>query len=328
MLANSGTSWMWFNPGTLVLANLALGVAEGVAIAAVWRVPFARSVACMVAANVISCLAGAALLAVAGLADITIVNVHAWLLAGLGATFVLALLVELPFVHSALAVVPRAKVWRRAAVATASVHAISYPLLLWLAGDTSHVRLFTDWSVVPVEKLAQPGTHVVFYVDPNGAQVRRRDLVAGGDVVVGTWEASPGDGPLFLQSQPDGSSSLHVWRQGEHSAMVLAGLHGLEVAARERTRTEARLAAPSLAPESPWQFQSYAHVLRCVGEGQQRMLVTRTPLVTWWPSDVTHIAGDLVLVALSDQICLAKASTGEIALVARGRWPTIAAVRR
>jgi hypothetical protein len=43
---------------------------------------------------------------------------------------------------------------------------------------------------------------------------------------------------------------------------------------------------------------------------------------------VTHIAGDLALVALSDQICLVKASTGEIALVTRGHWPTIAAIRR
>jgi hypothetical protein len=282
MLANAGTPWMWFEASYVTLANVGLGLLEGVLIAAVWRVPFGRCILVMLIANFASSLAGAGLLSLAAFADITIVNVHAWLWGSLVALFLLTLLVELPFVGYALSHTWRGAVCRRAARATLTVHAISYPLMIVLGWAAGGLNLLTDWSVVPVEKLAQPGTLVVFYLDRTGTQVLRRDLVAGGDVVVGTLVPRVDNGPLFLQSQREGSSSLHVWREGEDSETVATGLQGLEVTAAERTRSEARLAAPALAPQSPWRFEtSFYHALVCEGPGQRRVLHAHTVFVKW-----------------------------------------------
>ncbi len=318
MLANAGTPLMFFGFFYVTFANVALGLLEGAMLAAIWRASFVRSVLIMVAANLVSSWVGALYLNVVAGTDLTIANVQAWLWVSLAVMFALTLLVELPFVRWTLATPssrqrPRPGIpalWRLAMHATLCVHAVSYPLML-AAAWWSGVQLLPDWTVVPVAQLAQPGTHVVFYMEQHGTKVCRRDLVSGGDTVVGEVPSLDG-GPLFLHPDADGVMRLCAWLDHETST-VIARVPGV--------------VAPTL--DSPWKFTGHFWgYLLCEGPGQQRLLSGETPLSQWWQIHAQPIVDDVAFVTMSDQICLLKASTGEIALVGRGRGAVVAAVRR
>lgn len=323
MLANAGVPALWFGFFFLTAANLLLGLVEGVAIAGAYRVGFRRAVVAMIAANFASSWAGYGCVLVPT-ADLTIENVHVWLGTTVAALLGLTLVVELPFVRWVLS--PRVPAWSHAARVTLVVHAVTYPLLLLCAWRSSELSLLTQWHVVPVAQLARPGTHVVFHVATDGEEVRRRDLATGPEALVGTLPAEFLGGDLFLQARPDGAASLHVWAHREDSATVCSGLSAL---ATPTPSPAGWNDIPSLTGDSAWRFRLTEYgTFVAEAPRQRRVLRLETPLAWWRVHAATHVADDLVLVSLADQICLVKASTAEIALVARGHAATIAAVRR
>jgi hypothetical protein len=312
MLANAGVPALWFGFFFLTAANLLLGLVEGVAIAGAYRVGFRRAVVAMIAANFASSWTGYGCVLLVPTVDLTIANVH------------VTLVVELPFVRWLLS--PRVPAWSHAARVTLLVHAVTYPLLLLCAWRSSELSLLTQWHVVPVAQLARPGTHAVFHVATDGEEVRRRDLATGSEALVGTLPAEFLGGDLFLQARLDGGASLHVWAHREDSATVCSGLSAL---ATPTPSPAGWNDIPSLTGDSAWHFRLTEYgTFVAEAPRQRRVLRLETPLAWWRVHAATHVADDLVLVSLADQICLVKASTAEIALVARGHGATIAAVRR
>jgi hypothetical protein len=324
MLANAGAALLSFHVIELLVASLLLGLLEGGVIAVACRVGFDRAFRGMLVANFASCWWGTLHLRLVQAADITVENAHAWLWSTIAGLFVTTLLVEVTCVRWVL--LPRAATWRAAARATVLVHVVSYVLLLWVAWSPSGIGRCLEWNVVEVAALARPDTHVVFYIATDGEEVRRRDLASGVETTVGTVpEPFRWGGALFLGAQADGAASLHVWDEDDASATLATGLSGLVVPTPSPANW---MRVATLTPTSAWRFENDFLSVAATRNGVRRELSFHWPLVVWWPRQSTQVADDLALVTLGDQICLLKASTAEIALVARGHGATIAAVRR
>ncbi len=308
MLANMGSPMMWSEFFALTVGNVLLGCIEGAYLVGRARVPVLRSVGVMLAANFVSAFLGAFLLRLNADVDFTIENVVAFLVLGVVATFVLTVLIEWPFVKFVLA--PTRATSRRALMATLQIHAITYPamLALWLfSGDFA---LFRHWDVVAVERLLPTTRHELFYVVGN--RVVRRDLAGGEMTTVATLTMDEVYGGLTMRVDSGGGAVLEcvlsrAYPQAATSRTLLSGLLGLEP----------RPVTPSLP-----------HFADREQRGSLVDLHLETGCASWSAGDSIQLSDDLHLVEFGgDQLILAKPSSREIALVARGRRPAAAAVR-
>jgi hypothetical protein len=342
-LANAGTPLIWAQVFHLLFGNALIGLAEGLVLAALFKIRRGRAVGWMIVANYASAWAGGALLLerLAPLVPVDLGNLRLWFWAFVGLAFMVTLIIEFPLVRLALGRRPNG--WRLAVRGTLIVNAISYPLLFgwyWLASGTS---LLTSVSVVRAAELGSAPEYVLYYLTMDGA-VMRSDLTGAGKERVAMLGTVARNDRLYVRQGAAGGFDLFAVqisenRSKQRTVPVLQNF-AANAAIDERMRKlegqEADMswynfgAVAKLGVDSPWSMRVgfwAVEGISCRREdtGERFRFSLETPFVQWRVRNATQLKGDLVLFQLGDdQICLLDPFGKRIALVTRGQGPVVA----
>ncbi len=341
--ANAGTALIWAEAFHLLFGNAIIGFAEGLVLAALFKIRRGRAVGWMIVANYASAWAGGTLLLqrLASQVPVHIENLRLWFWAFVVLAFATTLAIELPFVRLALGRRPNG--WRVAIRGTLIVNAISYPVLFgcyWLASGTS---LLTSVSVVRAVELHPSTDYVLYYLTRDG-DVMRSDLTGGGREKVAELGTVEHNDRLYVRPDAAGGFDLFAVqisenRNKQRTVPVLQNF-AEDAAIDERMRRleaqEANMSwynfgkVPKLGVVSPWAMRVGFWAVEGISgyredSGERFWYSLETPFVQWRVRNATHLKGDLVLLQLGDdQICLLDPFEKRIAPVTRGQGPVVA----
>ena len=335
--ANTGTALMLSTGIHLAFGNLLIGLLEGLALAALFKLPALRATLMMIAANYASAAVG--VLCGSLVLDSEHIRLGtAWIyaLVALPVAYLITLLSELPFVSYTF---PANRRNLRATLrASLVVQTATYvPLVVWY-GFVSFTSLYTDAEIVPLARMSLPDEAAVAYLsvddgevilrrlagderrrlaEPRQAAVESRLVVRPSDKVTETWDLVLHSGDRthdavrrvhadFLTAEEAGDAGGIVWN--EHGPRWWGSVHKL-----------------GSAIESGWSFRTNVWGVGLSGrhtDGRRVHLAWETPAGMLPARYATHLPGDVVVFQLGqDEICVFDPETGQLALVGRGRCP-------
>jgi hypothetical protein len=343
-LANAGTPLMWVGMFHLALGNLAIGVVEGLLLAAIARTPKTRAVALMVAANYFSAWLGwVAIPGFNALFDTWIepepplLHLETRLAVVASATFLLSVLVELPFAFVALRSTTRS-IGARAA-ANVGVQAITYAALAFLYARVSEASLLTEWTRVrDAAELSPPKGFTVYFIGPDNASLWSVPVGSGSPTNLDTgtiFPNPPGEDLAIAASQDERGLSLLLLNEPRPIPLV-TGINGT-------------LPEPPFDPDDwgdrvrfrAFPLQTGVRPLRWVGtplrwsgiaafdpgtHNQEVSIAYEVPTERWAGRSITVLPDGSVVFAFGQQICLltpdrriAPLAVGSAPIVIRGR---------
>lgn len=329
----------------LFFGNTLIGTIEAVVFAALIKSSAWRALFPIVVANYASAWIGG-LLIVKGLAStlpITVENLGFWFAFLVVAGFVITLAIEYPFFW--LAAPASGRPWRRLLPAVVVVHAVSYAALALVYFLVSGTSLLTSAKVVALGQFDLPAHHELYYISTSGHQVLRAPLNnPSTPVVVANVDATRADDRLFARPRADQGFDLfiylepiqdHVYRE----ALVLerfAAVGSVDWKMAEGDVREADGTWFSFGPVSKiggvsdWEFDAGFWGVEGLSGGNTKTgervhLALETPLLTWQIRNAVQIPGDYVVAQVgADQICVFHLPSRRVALLARGKGPTVA----
>jgi hypothetical protein len=204
VLANPGTAIVFVVLAHLLVLNLLIGVVEGCLLAMIVRIRFIRAVAIMILANYVSAWIGAFLLGWIAPSvyrawdpDPPLFHVRLAFLLVLALSFVLAVVIELPFVRwaaraearprlcrraVALEPIPKEKLSRRRLLAACTLlQAVSYAGLAAYYAPHLELSLLYFRPVRDASLLAKDARGWVYYISVSSNEIRRVRLDGTGD---------------------------------------------------------------------------------------------------------------------------------------------------
>ncbi len=333
--ANAGTPLLWATGFHLVFGNAIIGLIECALLGRLFGCRKRKSALILIGANYVSAWAGAWLIEM-GVAriDLNIETIRFWFLVFVLATFVVTLLVELPFFWFCLR--QEEASWRRALHATPVIHVISYGLLFgwyWMASATS---LMSEFEVVRADEMEMAKPYSLYFLSLEGKDVRRQDL--SGSARIHRVKALGGEhigDRVFAQPNEEGTFDLYVLLDSslpveDRKVPILESFSNLAPVDRGNGTGWNFGLVPSLATASNWEFEStfWAYGgLRAyhLNDGRKFEVSLELPIAQWRVRNATHLEGDFVVTQLGrDQICLIHPESRRIALLARGKGPIVA----
>ena len=342
--ANAGTPLMWAGAAHLLFGNLFIGLLEGFLLSWLFDVPRRKATATMILANYVSAWAGAFFIQGVGRSRLSIdlASGWTWFWIMVAATYCLTLLVEWPFIASALRGSP--SLLARSLRASVILQSASYiPLFgwYWMASGTS---LYTQMRVVDPAALSLPGSVHVYYIAPADGAVHRRSLSGGTDQRIFDLQSKSPRDRLFVEPSAADSNRWDLGARlqtddgrGLKFVPVLTNLlvEAAPVWNRPSTPKPWRESswfsfgeAPSLGGASgEWTFKTGFwpnEGLQAVRKstGERTRFAYETPFSAWAVRNAVHLSTDKALFQLGDdQVCAFDPATHQVALLWHGRGP-------
>ena len=341
--ANAGTPLLWAIVLHMFLGNAVIGLLEGLLLARFWKCARGGAVIIMIAANYVSAWVGAWFLPGGMAPDLTIENFLPRFAGCMAAAFLITLLLEYPFVALALRSGKRALL--RAIKATLTVNCASYVLLFGWYAMAAGTSLVTELEVVPPGALLTQNGYRVYYLTPDGGQVRKLTLDSRREPDV----ISPSSAPrlndrLILREKSPSQWELRILlepkRNEEAAAEVEVRELGAVQVAIDQGSTRKKPSedrgtwfnfgkVPSLGGPSDWEFATGFWPGQGISGKNRKTNATlhyslETPYALWVVRNATLLPGDFLVFQLgNDQICLLHPASKQIALLARGKGPVV-----
>lgn len=358
MLANSLSPVMWRTLGLLLFGNIAIGILEGLLLAALLRTPVLRTVLLTSLANYLSTWVGF-LVILPGEARPTLIyrlfaqpihHPHLIFWLSLGLAWLISVVVEWPF-----AKIVTGGRWLRPLAAVAIANTTSYLALSALFFDST-IALDRDTRLVEVSELATPipdGT--IYFLDSTdgtlmsmrldgSAVTRLRDLPFDSHHDVLAITLVPANPPVpavsliphmrggerLLMEIPLGRADSFIdggrWLEPIKSGWWLgvSGIADLRAEPQSDPRLDLIVSAP-LEPEG-WRMRPHGNSgieARHVPTGTHIELCYDTPFGSWFGRSLTLLEGDLLVFEFGSQICLLSLRERSLAFLARGRGPVV-----
>lgn len=334
---------MWAGMLHLVLGNALIGLGEGLLLSWWFKTPKIKSILVLIAANYVSAWLGSLLFTrkFSSWVDPTIETISGWFWIFVIATFLLTMLVELPFFRFALRHAPNPL--KRSVKASFFINALSYALLFGWYWNASRASLMTDVEVVSASELSLPPGHELYYVSVNGTEIIRADLQGRSPERVRAVKASHDDDRLFAQANSRSGFDLFIRLHGEgdpqyRSEIVLENFSALApIDARREGPYDERVdgtwfnfgVVPKIASQGDWEYRTgFWSAEGIEGESKQQQsrfrFAMEIPIAAWSIRNATQIEGNGVIFQLGrDQICALHPQTKRIALLARGKGPIV-----
>lgn len=176
--ANAGSPMLWRNLEHLIFGNAIIGLAEGLAIALVFRLRKRWCIPLMIAANYASMLIGLLILkGVSGWAWFEAPDLLDSAIRMTAFFFVLTCLLEWPFVAFCMRKLRR---WPlRSAAACVGLQAISYTILFFYYAGSMPLHIFTEFQETPLAAIPLEETVYVAYISDETGAVYVKELPSG-----------------------------------------------------------------------------------------------------------------------------------------------------
>jgi hypothetical protein len=332
--ADAGTPLMWASTLHLFLGNAAIGIAEGLLLAMLFRQRRAGCVLIMIAANYFSAWAGGLLLAsrISDKLDLDLYNAWPWLWGMVAITYFLTLLLEWPFVALCLR---KSDGWfRKSLRGSLVVQSASYVVLFGWYWGASATELYTDLAVVQPSAMTLTNSVILYYIADNSRTVCARDLGQGGTRKIAELKPRGHRDRLLLQESHAVADRWDLVVESENrgpspsNPIVTAGL-ACTVAEPPAVRfTEGGEVPRFRADSSGWEFRFGWMAGGLYGNNARdgRLLNVRleTPFLKWpvqYPTQLPN--GQVVFQLGTDQICVLDPNERKIALLVKGCSPVV-----
>lgn len=343
--ANAGTPLMWAGMLHLAFGNALIGFLEGYLLAWLFRIPRAKAVGIMIAANYVSAWVGGLFIrgAMVKALPMDLNNGWFWFWVMVATTFAVTLLIEWPFVALSLRGVRHWLV--RSVRASLLIQGSSYALLFawyWMASGTS---LYTQMRIVPPADLHLPASVAVYFISPADGDVYRRDFRGSVGQKVFELDSQDKNDRLFVRPN---AAETGRWdlvarletadRQNPRYVAVMTNLPLEAVPDQGSTFGDppdnkgtwfnfGSVQALGGATNSQWKFWAGfwpAEGLRASrkGTGEQLRFSYETPFGAWNVRNAVHLPNDKVLFQFgNNQICGFDPAERRVALLWHGRGP-------
>lgn len=346
LLANAGTPLMITGTLYLLFGNAVIGVAEGALLAAIFRLPYGKSIGLLVLANYFSAWVGGVFLrsAIVSRASLDVYNAWPFFWTMVAAAYGITLAMELPFVLLALRRTPGwvfKSLWGSLVVQTAS-----YCLIFGWYWTLSGTSLYTEAKVVEPSAMSLPEDVVLFYISARDGDVYARPLAGNDEEPVYPLHSSGLDDRLFFRRLPGETDRQElvarvVDKQREATFVPLGRTFPVDVVpALDGGAADASQAVGNwfsfgtasrlgVGDDSDWRFSSGFWALEGLEVERGDVPNSRvrvcyeTPFGHWEVRNVIHLPADKALFQLGpDQICVYDPETRQLALLVKGRGLT------
>lgn len=344
--ADVGTPLMWASAFHLLIGNAFIGMVEGTLLAWFFSVNKAKTLGIMVAANYFSAWAGAFLLSLsASYLESSSLNINNgwrwfWILAG--ASYLLTLILEWPFV--ALCFWKKQNWFQLSLKGNLIVQSASYAVLFgwyWMASVTS---LYTEMKVVPISELDLPKTVQIYYIADEDGDVYSADLDGKNARKVYDLKSKSKNDRLFVEPGKDTAVAFKLMANVEEKEFskgtpveILPHFSSRTASSKEEDERDQRgggswfkFGRPQVldgTASNEWEFRSgfwAAEGFKATNKDQNASFRFgyETLYGNWMVRNITHLPGDIALFQLGKrQICVVDPHTKKVALVTFGRGP-------
>ena len=338
--ADAPAPYFFLGFGQLVVGNTLIGVLEGWLIARVFRVSSRRSILWMIAANYASSWIGVYTPSVEDFSP-SLYDLHAYLLLGIAAFFVLTVVVEWPFAW--MAVKGTEHRFRKSWVATLLAQTASYALLVPLYWAGSYTSLLDDVELVRTPPVGTPA--VVYYISADEREIRKQRLDGAPIVVADVASLKRGE---HLHVEPSGAgSSLDLFAGATRVATGIGTLPQSDMQSPyERCPSDASgftcVTDLRSADDSGWKVKAlYGRGLRATSATNRLRLELETPFLHLAFRSITALPADRIVFEVVNgsflglrpsgvqirprlhQICLLDLHSRKLAVIAEGREPLV-----
>jgi len=343
--ANAGTPLMWAGMLHLVFGNAIIGLCEGLLIAWVFKCRKRVAIFLMILANYFSAWVGGIGVSWLTSEKLSISLYQAWpaILLATAATFIVTVILELPFVVICLR--KQQHRFRRSFLASLMAQAASYfvivPWFLLASGLTLVTKTDVDRSL---RFIANPDALVYFISTDDGNVYRARATGQDASQVFGLHSTNKND-RLFVRPSADTNYwDLYAFMDEPHPSK------GREVLVAKEFSRHAALSgrdtfnpsevegtwfnfgpAADLRPDSErtwtvstgfWAIEGL--YLRNTNTEEKVHLALETPFLNWPIRNATVLPGDEIVFQLDQQICIYNRKQNKLGLIMRGRGPVVA----
>jgi hypothetical protein len=177
--ANAGTPLMWAAMLHLAIGNGLIGAFEGLLLAWLFKAPKGRAMTFMVVSNYFSAWVGGLLLRgmIVQVLPLDLNNAWKWFWIMVGVTYVLTLVLELPFILPLLR--GSGQTLRRSVLASFVVQTASYIIIFGWYWGASRTSLFTRTQVVTSAEMFLPKDVTVYFISRDDGDVYKARLGSG-----------------------------------------------------------------------------------------------------------------------------------------------------
>lgn len=342
--ANAGTPLMWAGMIHLAIGNALIGLLEGFLLVWLFRVPRAKAVGAMIAANYTSAWLGGLFIrgAIVAALPMDLNNGWFWFWVMVVVTYGLTLLLEWPFVAWGFR---GTQDWlKRSVRASVLVQSCSYILLFgcyWMASGTS---LYTKMHIVAPKDLSLPESVLVYFIAPSDGHVYRRDLTGGDEQRIYELHSIDDNDRLFVRPSAADTNQWDLMARLEtadhRSPRFVLVLTNLRVEAAPDWRSThnppdyegtwfnfGQVQCLGSATNSQWEFRAGFWPVEGLlasrkKTGERVHFSYETPFGAWTVRNAVHLPTDKVLFQLGhDQICGFDPVEHRVALLWHGRGP-------
>jgi hypothetical protein len=329
---------MWASAAHLVIGNFFIGIFEGLILASIFKLRKTICIIAMIPANYFSAWVGDCFLndMITRSLPFDLYNAWHWLWVMVAFTFLMTLILEWPFVF--LCFRKEQNRLKRSLVGNLLVNALSYVLLFgwyWMASGTT---LYTKMNIVQPAAITFPKQGLVYFISETNGTVCRFNLSSQQIEKICTLKELDKDDRLYVKTS---SYDVNHWDilDSIKKTVICSNLQATAVQGDREMNTPDRVegtwfnfgTAPKLASaaDSDWNFETGFWPIEGIHgknekTGEKIYFSLETPFVAWNIRNATHLPDDYIVFQLGDdQICLLKAATKEIALLARGHGPVV-----
>ena len=328
--ANAGTPLMWASMLHLAFGNALIGMAEGLLVTKLFKLPRKRCVGWMIVANYFSAWVGMLVLReVSPKLDWNLYNGWSLFWWFVVAAYLFTIMLEWPLI--ALCFWKRENWLRGSIKASLLIQSVSYLVLFGWYWVASVKTLYTQMNIVPASELHLPPNLKLFYISAKGGQI------CEGAKIVSETTLSDGDERLVCVANSDQTNtwSLQLLPSSTVVLPVMSGsmasdetkLNGSP--GRNTWMNFGSALRLDTTKSNKWKFYSAFWAAgglhgRNSENGKWLRCAWETPFANWIVRNVIQLPDERVIFQLGyDQICLLDPDTRRVALIARGRGPAV-----
>ena len=335
--ANAGTPLMWAGMLHLVFGNLFIGIAEGLLLGFLFRLPKFTSVFMMIFANYISAWLGYLILqAVEPVIErsMTLYEIQRFIWAAYGIAFVFTVIAESPFIYIMMRESKRPII--RTIFASLVIQTLSYCGIFYWYRTASFGTLFQNATIVKTLEIQNPTATLYFL----GQDKNVYQMQLNSDTPIMIFETPNKAELMKLYMQPTKTGiNLCVCRledfytEWETDRVVVKEnvlpetcSHILDIEEHEMVEKEAIDYRPP--DQQEWTFSTAfwaaeGLIVYNSNTNDYYTISLETPFAQWYVRAATVLPGDEVVFQMGPQICLYSRPTGKITLLTKGTSPVV-----
>lgn len=342
--ANAGTPLMWAGMLHLLFGNALIGVGEGFGVAYLLKAKKKICIPVMIAANYFSAWVGGAFLSPLLISKINLdlYNAWRWFWVMVGVTYLFTLFLEYLFVF--LCARKSGASQKRILFANLVVQSASYAVIFgwyWLASGKS---LYTDARLASPAEIALPADIKVLFISPSDGNVYELNPASMATTQLAALNSANKNDRLFTRDSTEQKKSVDVFVRLETDDRKNPDIKKVALVSGDGPITYHSTKEPKEEPgtwfsmgsgklkgleNSAWEFRAGFWPIEGLSAenkatGDRIHLALETPYIAWNARNVTEVSDGVAIFQLGDnQICAFNAKDHKLALLARGRGPTV-----